>query len=135
MKLLLDTNMLIDFGNRDTKTLKIFEILEEKYELCISVITEMELIIGCRNKNELYKLKQFLSRYKVIVLNESITALSKSLLEEYYLSHGLNIPDSLIAGTVLFYQYIFFTRNLKDFRYIKVLTFLKSNNALIWFSS
>lgn len=127
MKLLLDTNVLIDFGNQDTITLKIFEILEEKFELCISVITEMELIIGCRNKNELNKLNKFLSRYKVIELSEGISALSKSLLEEYYLSHGLNIPDSLIAGTVLFYQYTLFTRNLSDFRYIKDIKLLDEN--------
>ena len=53
VKMLVDTDLLIDLANNDlvTKTRLVTE--SQRAILTISVITQIELIIGCRNKKEL----------------------------------------------------------------------------------
>jgi hypothetical protein len=40
------------------------------------------------------------------------------LMETYSLSHGLAIPDALIAATALVHDVELFTQNTRDFRFI-----------------
>ena len=81
----------------------------------------MELIVGCRNKEELKALDHFLKRFKIIPVNEEISLEAIKLLWQYKLSHGLLIADSLIASTSIIYKTSFLTKNQKDYRYIKKL--------------
>ncbi len=69
--------------------------------LRISVVTEMELIVGCRDRFELRRLDAFLRRYVVVPLDPPISDLAAHLLRRCRLSHGLLIADSLIAATAL----------------------------------
>jgi predicted nucleic acid-binding protein len=41
--------------------------------LSLSSVTQMELIIGCRDKNELQTLGRFLVRFKIISISEQIS--------------------------------------------------------------
>lgn len=41
--------------------------------LAVSVITQMELMIGCRNCRELQILEQFVRKFEIIQLNEVIS--------------------------------------------------------------
>jgi predicted nucleic acid-binding protein len=116
--ILFDTNILIDLSNEDILTLQKVKELELTDSFSISIITYLELIQGCRNKHELSKLKKFLSHFEILYINENISKLSFRLMETYYLSHGLLIPDSLIAATAIIYQLQFYTKNSKDFKYI-----------------
>ena len=85
----------------------------------------MELIVGCRNKNELKQLEKFLEDFEIINLNYEITQKAIELLKEYKLSHGLLIADSLIAASAMILDAPLLTKNQKDFRYIKGLKVLK----------
>lgn len=49
----------------------------------------------------------------------AITAME--LLKQYRGSHGLKIPDALIAATAIVHQAPLMTKNQKDFRFIKTL--------------
>jgi len=49
-----------------------------------SVVTQMELIIGCRNKTEIRKLEQLLERFEIIPINERISNIATVLLKEYH---------------------------------------------------
>ena len=92
--------------------------------LGISVVTQMELIIGCRNKKELKDLNQFLKRFQIISLNENTATKAIDLLHRYRLSHGLLIADSLIAATALVMDVSFPSKNQKDYRFIENLKLL-----------
>lgn len=48
----------------------------------------------------------------------SISTKAIELIEAYRLSHGLQIPDAIIAATSIVYQIPLHTYNLKDFDFI-----------------
>jgi predicted nucleic acid-binding protein len=71
----------------------------------------MELVIGCRNKNELKTLDRFLSRFEILKLHGDISDKAIELLRKYRLSHGLLIADALIASTALVHNQPLITKN------------------------
>lgn len=81
----------------------------------------MELLIGCRNKTELRKTERFLRRFQTIKLNEAICNIALELLHRYRLSHGLSIPDAMIAATAMFLNISFVSKNQRHYRYIQEL--------------
>jgi len=121
---LVDTDILIDASRQIQDAITCLEQIEQSSGLGISAITHMELIVGCRNKAELQVLEHFLSRFRIIKLNGVITAKATDLLRQYRLSHGLLIPDALIAATALFFDQSFITKNQRDFRFITGLGLL-----------
>ena len=44
----------------------------------------MELIVGCRDREELQKLNRFLRRYQTIEVNDSISGQAVKLVETYF---------------------------------------------------
>jgi predicted nucleic acid-binding protein len=84
----------------------------------------MELIVGCRNKAELRALDKFLSRFRVMKLNEETCDVAVDLLRRYRLSHGLLIADVLIAATAISQGIPFVTKNERDYRFIAGLRLL-----------
>jgi hypothetical protein len=119
--IIFDTDILIDAGRDDKKAVARLESEEAKNALSISIITKMELIVGCRNKSEQRILENFLKRFEVIYLTESISKKATDLLKTYRLSHGLLIPDALIAATAILSHSPFVSKNQKDFQYIEGL--------------
>jgi predicted nucleic acid-binding protein len=115
--IVLDTNVLIEILKGNKETIKKVEAFTDT--LCISSITVMELYYGALNKVELNKLEKFVSLFNIIHLNEKISKSSTKLIKRYAKSHGLDIPDSLIASTVLESDAVLLTYNLKDFKYIE----------------
>jgi len=96
---LFDTDVLIDAGRGESEAMDALEQAAEDAPLAISVITEMDLIVGCRNKDELAALDSFLRRFDVIPLRPAISEQATALLRTFRLIHGLLIADALIAAT------------------------------------
>ncbi|MGK7885662.1 MAG: type II toxin-antitoxin system VapC family toxin [Crocosphaera sp.] len=117
-KILVDTDILIDFSRNIPTAVSRMKTEEKKAKLSISVITNMELIIGCRNKIELQKLNKFISRFYVLDINEFISRKALELLSNYRLSHGLLIPDALIASSAIILNIPLLTKNQSDYRFI-----------------
>ena len=119
--ILCDTDVIIEYlkGNETTK--KIFDKLE-RTNVALSAITLMELYYGALNKRELNKIKRALSEFNILPLNEEITEIAINLIEKYSKSHGLKIPDALIASTAIYYGISLWTYNIKDFRFIESLS-------------
>ncbi len=92
--------------------------------MAVSVITQMELFVGCRNKTELRTTERFLQRFQVFNLNEQACDAAVKLLRQYRLSHGLAIPDALITATALTFNCAFITKNQQDYRFIEGLQLL-----------
>ena len=121
---IVDSDILIDTARGVKEATTYLENLKKSSTLAISAITQMELIVGCRNKNELRATERFLALFEVIHLNEQISAVAIELLREYRLSHGLLIADALIAATAVSLQVPFVSKNQKDYRFIEGLNLL-----------
>ena len=122
--LLIDTDILIDAGRGIEKAIDFLDKQNKKYKLTISIITEMELIVGCRNKKELKELENFLENFQVIPLNPEVSQLAAELLKEYRLKSGLLIADALIAATAIYFNYYFATKNQKHFKPIRLISLI-----------
>lgn len=81
----------------------------------------MELVQGMRNKGELRALQKTLREWnvKTIFVNEEISAKALFYMEEYFLSHSMQLADSLIGATATTYGMILITANDKHYRIIK----------------
>jgi len=126
-KLLIDTDIIIDIIRNQSKAVIFLENIEKNNTLSISEITNMELIVGCRNKKELNELNKFLSRFETIGLSEPIGKKAKELIEKYYLSHYLLIPDAINASVSITLDIPFVSKNQKDYSFIKELRLLQYN--------
>lgn len=116
--ILIDTDVLIDVAVASLQR------VEEEAGIGISIITQMELMVGCQNKKEFLVLENFLQGFEIIDLNKTIGNKSVELLRQYRLSHSLLIADSLIAATALTIDSPFLTKNQKDYQFIKGLQIL-----------
>ena len=119
--IVVDTDILIDSARSIQVAIDKLESLTNDYSIAISIITKMELIVGCRNKNELQNLEKFLRNYTLIAVNENISHKAVELLINYKLSHGLLIPDAFIAATVISINGYLLSKNQSDYRFIKEL--------------
>src|SRR5215475_2420430 len=99
--ILVDTDILIDAGRKVTEAIDYRDYMEQQAAFGVSVITQMELMVGCRNTRELRVLERFLRRFSIVTLSETIADAGVTLLRRYRLSHGLLIPDALIAVSAL----------------------------------
>ena len=121
---LVDTDVLIDTGRAVEVAVTQLETTSQNSTLAISIITQMELIIGCRNQTELQILELFLQRFETIKLNEAISDRAIDLLCDYRLSHGLLIADALIAATAIVIDAPLLNKNQRDYRFIQALNLL-----------
>ncbi len=122
--IIVDTDILIDVGRNVGEALKCLQQIEQLSPAAVSIVTQMELIIGCRNNNELDSLEQFLNRFHIIRLSEQISDTAIDLLKRYRLSHGLLIADALIAATAIISDLSFVSKNQRDYRFIEDLQLL-----------
>lgn len=121
---MIDTDILIDVGRHTQQAIDTIKNIQLQSSLAISIVTKLELMIGCRNKSELRKLEKFLKRIHVIKLNEAISDKATELIQLYRLSHGLLIADSLIAATALSMNLPFISKNQRDYKFISGLNLL-----------
>jgi predicted nucleic acid-binding protein len=77
---------------------------------------------GARSKNELRAIEKFLRRFQVVKVNETISDTVVDLVRQYRLSHGLLIPDALIAATAIVMGEPLATKNRRDYQFIAGLT-------------
>lgn len=117
---LLDTDVLIWYlkGNK-----KAYNLIHSLNNFCISSITYMELVQGMKNKQELKNLQKTLKQWgvKVIFISEEISAKALFYMEEYFLSHSMELADSLIGATCTNYGMTLITANDKHYKIIKKL--------------
>lgn len=115
---LIDTNVLIWYlrGNENA-----YNLIHGIDAFCISSITYMELVQGMRNKDELRALQKTLKQWgvKTIYINEEISARALFYMEEYFLSHSMELADSLIASTAVSFGMKLITANDKHYKTLK----------------
>ncbi len=104
---IVDSDILINVARGDAEAINCLLLLEKTSALAVSAVTQMELIVGCRNKTELKDLEKFLSRYQILKITDQISDRAVDLLKQYFLSHGLLIADGLIAAAALVHNEAF----------------------------
>lgn len=123
--IIIDTDILIDVARGCERATSFLEEMKLQRTPAVSSVTEMELIVGCENKRELKNLETFLSDFKRIKLDMDISDETVELVRQFRLSHGLLIPDALIAATAKVTGIEFVTKNYKHFRFIPGLNLTK----------
>lgn len=106
--ILCDTNILISaFNNRERAISQLEKIGLEN--VVLSSITIMELYQGMGNKKELKTMINNVKYFDVIQIDEKISIKAIELIRDYKLSHGLEIPDAIIAATAIVYDIVLYT--------------------------
>jgi predicted nucleic acid-binding protein len=113
---LIDTDILIDVLQGIPDAAVFITGLQEAGEVCISIVSKMELIPGCRNQEELRQLQAFLQDFTLLPITPSIAEVACQWLETFALSHGLRMPDALIAATAAEHHLTLYTRNIRHFQ-------------------
>ncbi len=89
--------------------------------IMVSDVTRAELYYGAINKSELQKIRKDMSGLTVLPIHSEISEMAVNLVEQYCLSHKMDIEDALIASTAIFHRVKLFTLNIKDFAYIPTI--------------
>jgi len=118
--LIIDTDVIIwdlrgDPAARST--------LARQVPFCISVVTYMELLQGIRNKRELQALQRQLLRWSVTMLQITPDVSSRAMfyVEDYCLSHTMQLADALIAACAVEHGRTLLTANTGHYRHIPEL--------------
>ena len=116
--ILCDTDIFIEaFKNNTLATGSLRRIGFQN--IALSAITLMELYFGALNKRELVRIKSRLQKLEIINLDHEITVTAINMVERYAKSHGLHIPDALIAATAICRGMQLLTYNVKDFKFVE----------------
>ena len=122
---LVDTDVIIDVGRNIPDAIKSFELMMGNGKVYISQMSQMELLIWCRNKSEQKKLNIFLNEFEIIPIDNIISNNATDLLISYRLSHNLLIGDSIIAATSISRNLLLLSKNQKDYKFINNINLLK----------
>ena len=116
--MLVDTDVLIWYMRGNEKARRAIRNLDG---FSISVVTYIELVQGLRNKKELNLMRNSFKRLNagIIYINEEISTKAMFLVEQYYLSHSIELADALIGATSMIYGLPLLTANTKHYKTIK----------------
>ena len=118
-RVILDSDVLIDLARGEGRAIDLVDGFISRGERpCISIITEMELFLGARSKAEQRSVGQLVQRFAVLPISEMISVRARNLTVRYARSHGLTIPDALIAATTISNRSLLLTRNVRHFSFI-----------------
>ena len=129
-KIICDTDVMIDyFDESNSRHIGTASILEKEIKLdniVLTAVTKMELLLGATNKSDLSKIVKEINRFNIALINDEISIKALELVQKYSLSHGLRLPDSLIAATSLVSGLELFTHNTKDYIFIDRIVLYKN---------
>ena len=115
---LCGTNIFIEIYKGNDLIIEAFEKIGQD-NLAISDVTCAELLYGARNNRELNLIRKDIDKLIVLPISSPISNQAVRLVEQFSLSHNLNLPDALIASTSIFHDLELYTLNLKDFKFLE----------------
>ena len=119
-KIVVDTCVFISIFRGDQV---LFDAVN-KYRIYVPSLVVMELLQGARDKAELRKIEKFLGNYETVQITEYSSLQAIELIKNYSKSHGLAIPDAIIASVAMERKLPLYTLNIKDFTFISGLRLL-----------
>jgi predicted nucleic acid-binding protein len=122
--MLVDTDVLIWYlkGNHSAQ-----QEIDSLSGFFISVVTYIELLQELRNKRELVALRRSLRTWntKVLYISEEISAKALFYVEQYYLSHAVQLADALIGATAVANGLELLSGNVKHYRILKDISLIE----------
>lgn len=116
-----DTNVFSKiFGNNPTVRQFI-----ESLDAVIDATVYIECVQGSKSNHEKRLIKKYLDNFPLLLITPDISQLAIKLIDVYSNSHGLLLPDALIAATALENDLTIVTYNVGDFKFIQDLKYLK----------
>ena len=116
-RLIIDTDVLV-YELRGNERAR--RTVAQNLPFGISVVSYLELVQGMRNRRELQALHRQLRRWSVNVIHidTHISIRSMYYVEEFFLSHSMQLADALIAATAVETNEMLLTANDKHYRHI-----------------
>jgi predicted nucleic acid-binding protein len=96
-RLLLDTDVLVEYLRGRPETIEYLEGLES--DLFVSVVSVAELFSGVKGDEEERSLEQFLLAFTALPVTEGVARLGGLYRRDFRPSHGTGLADALIAAT------------------------------------
>jgi len=112
-RLLLDTDVLIDFLRGQPQAVQLLE--DTDCEFHVSAVSVAELYVGVRDGREREVLDQLVGVLRTIEISTEIAQQAGLWRREYGKSHGTGILDALIAACADALQIPLATLNVKHF--------------------
>jgi len=114
---IIDTDVLIWYLRGNERARK---VINDNIPFEISVINYMELLQGMNDESELNILQKYLRKWsvKILQIKEDISRRAMFFVENYHLSHSMELGDAIIAATTLEYQESLLTANDKHYGFI-----------------
>ena len=125
LPVVIDTDILIDFGLDRDEAVNTMAVLEKNYLLTTSVITAMELYSGCRSKKDIKKVEELIADLRIRFVSKSISERAYDLMKKFRSSHGVEINDMLIAATAIETGAKMISKNQKHYQFIPGLDLLE----------
>ena len=115
----IDTDVLIDHF-RGVREASEFLGSIPRPRRAVTEVSVMELFEGARDSGEVEIIERFLveNGFLRLPITTGASRRAVELVKRFSLSHGLSIPDALIAGIVTELEGILITGNLRHFQFI-----------------
>jgi len=118
-KLLIDTDIIIDFLRGFDKAVRYIKTNSE--EIVLSVITVAELYAGVKGNDEHEELDDFIALFPILQITTEVAMIGGLYKREYFKSHGVGLADGLIAASAEIHDAVLKTLNIKHYPMIKGL--------------
>ena len=116
---LIDTNVFSKvFGNN----LSVKEFIEG-LDAVIDATVYIECLQGSKANHEKRVIEKYLHKFPLLPITPTTSAKAIALIRNYSNSHGLLLPDALIAATALENDLVVVTYNVNDFKFIDGLKY------------
>jgi predicted nucleic acid-binding protein len=125
-KVIFDTDVLIWYLRGLERARRFIEDVAHERR-ALSSLTLMELLQGCRNRQEARDVKVFIAEniFLMIHPDEIICRRAIALLEQHAFSHGLHVVDAVIAASALETASSLAIANVKHYRVIAPLNLIQ----------
>lgn len=117
-KYLIDTNVWSRILKGDTNLRRYVETLDYAIDTTVYV----ELIQGSKNKAEVAGIEKIIGKLQLIHFDKRISRKTIDLIRQYAKSHGLILPDAIIAAVCIEEGLELVTFNIRDFHFIDGLS-------------
>jgi len=121
---IIDTGIVIRHLRNDNRANQLLDYAESKGDIKVSVITLMEILIGCRSKEEEDNSLLLFDRVLPVSANSEIAAKAALLIKKYPEVFGKGIqrgaPDAIIAATAWNENRVLITLNTRQFAKVPI---------------
>lgn len=97
----------------------------ESLDAVIDATIYIECVQGSKSNVEKQRIKKYLDNFPLLMITPEVSRRAIELIETYSNTHGLLLPDALIAASALENDLTVLTYNVDDFKFVQDLKWQK----------